>query len=224
MHAARCADVSDHALVFAPSRARHIVVRLKTAGLEFVVTQYRDAQTFALKHQRRVRLPQIHAPTHLRQTGALQQAQHLGEGLGAEVAGMVVGQGDRVKVPFQHRDHTRVGAESEHLVARAALGGDHAFEVGDADVGIGKVACKAGKRVTALRDQVAGVGVEHAVPGKDQADGGARRRFGARCACGLCHGSKEKSQCAKPDGQRLMGRTMHRMCGPHGATPLSQQL
>ena len=168
VHAARSHNISHHLLVLAPGHTRQVGASLETARVKFVVAQHRNAQAFALEDQRRVGLLQVHAAADLRQTGLIEQRQHLGKGLGAKITRMVVGQGHGIEVALQHRDHARMGAKGVHLVTRVARCGNHALQVGDADISPCKGRCEMRVRVAAIRDQLTGCVVEHAVARKDQ--------------------------------------------------------
>ena len=68
VHAARRHDVGHHLLILAPGHTRQVGPGLETARVKLVVTQYRNAQPFALEDQRRVGLFQVQATADLRQT------------------------------------------------------------------------------------------------------------------------------------------------------------
>ena len=126
---------------------------------------------FLWSHRGGVGFAQVAAAAEAADAGLAQVVDGIQEGLGAEVARVVVGHGHRVETPPHHAEHAGVGPEGVGLARQAgAAGGNRALQVGDAVVGLGEQGCHRAKRVAAGGDQAAGSVVEHHVAGKDQAD------------------------------------------------------
>jgi hypothetical protein len=132
-----------------------------------------DAHALAFDDQGHVGARQVGAAAEVADAGLVEQAQHLGEGLRAVIAGVVVGQADGIEVALDEGQATRRGAEGVGLVGLgAAAGGDHAFEVADPDIGRLQDGCERRERVLAALDDLAGGIVEHDVADEHQRDRG----------------------------------------------------
>jgi len=154
---------------------------LERTRLEFVVGEDGDAQATSLDPQRSVGLLEVAAATEGGDPLARQEVEGLDEGLAPVVAGMVVGDGERVEASREQRQDSRVGAEGGDLVRqRRAGGGDRTLEVADAVVGIPKQRGEGCQRIGTGGDQASGSVVEHDVADEQQAqrlggDGPAER-------------------------------------------------
>jgi hypothetical protein len=73
--------------------------------------------------------------TEIGNVGVVEPVALLGECHLAEVAGVVVGDGEGGEVLLQERNTARVGAEIVRLPNAVTFYGDDAFEVADGDVG-----------------------------------------------------------------------------------------
>ena len=123
-----------------------------------------------------VRLGRVDAAAEIRQPGLAHQSQFLGEGVLAEIAGMVVRHRHRVEMALQHRQHVRVRAEGEGLGLGRAASGDHAFEVADAQVVRVQQLAEGRERIDAPGDQLARISATITSPTKTMSTSRAARR------------------------------------------------
>jgi len=140
-----------------------------------------QCEAFAFHDPRRVRFGQVHATSVNPQSRAFQEAQHLRKGLRTVVAGMVVGHTHRVEMALHVGQ--AAGRDAEHIgffVFRAADGGDHAFQVADADIGLAEKLGKPREGVAAPAHGLAGAIFEHDVAHDDQRDGVFALGFGVQ--------------------------------------------
>ena len=211
VHATRLADVVHHLLVFAPGHPRGIVVGLKAARHEFVVAQKSDAQALALDHPRGVCLRQIAPASDRAQARLLEQVQHFGKCFTPKITRVVVGQRHCIEMGLQHRQHAWVRPEREVFIPCTAHRGHHTFQIGHADIGGSKDACKGGKRVTTTGDQRAGRIIQHGVACKHHAHSLA-------CSRGRLGPHRCPDRCAQTHTQHNSQTRFH------GASPSKVQL
>ena len=218
VNSARGADIAHHLRVLAPGDAGPVGVGLEAARLKLVVAQHRHAHAFALDDPGGVRLGQVHAAAVIAQAALLEQAQHLGKRLGAEVARVVVGQADGVKVALEVLQGAGVDAKHIRLVVLgAADGGHHALQVANADVGARKQTGKTGVGVAAFAHGVHGAVFEHHVADDDHGQRAIGRRLAHRRRLGgrLIGRKTGRGQPEREHSQRERGKKCARL---HGAT------
>mmetsp|Transcript_884 Transcript_884/g.2051 ORF Transcript_884/g.2051 Transcript_884/m.2051 type:complete len:313 (-) Transcript_884:127-1065(-) len=172
-------DVGDDLLLIGPSDAGLRRAGLEVAREHFVVAEQGDAQPVALHDGGAVRSAQVAAAPEIGQPGFLQALQHLGEGLGPVVSGVVVGQRHRIDMAAQHVHRMRMRSEGPRFGDLPSSGGDHAFQVGHAQIGVLQRRSHMLEGVAALRDDAARSIGEHDVAHPGQACRGRVSQRGA---------------------------------------------
>lgn len=212
MAAAGVGDVELDLLVLAPGDPRPVGIGLETAGQELVVAEQGDPQAMALDDERPMRLGQVGPAAKPADALAVQQGQHLAEGLRTEVARVIVRQGHGVEVPLERLQDARVGAEGVGLAGFGlAAGGDDTFQVADPEVSGIQEGGEGGKGVATLRDHPSRRLVEHEVTDHGQGHGRLR-------CCRLGQGGVgESAKTAEGRGQPC------KVGCDHGAASMSEQ-